>query len=328
MAILCGTSWPFRQAAEVLRNLASVDLSPGHIQWLCSKQAVAAKTQFQEKHDPAYWQALIETMETLVEPLVEEAKRETSEKTSHSKEQAWSAKPIYIGIVFTDQRIRVSQGRNLLLHKQYVGSCQSVSEFGQRLFCCATEMGVKKETELIVLADGARWISQLAKTQYPQARLILDWWHLKKRVGETVDWLIHHGLGRKDATNWGRQLRDWLWRGKAVAALQSCRSLGQQLGLSPPADKSQTKLGQTSLQSFYLYLRNNLDSIVDYQTYRRKGYFISSVWVEKTIDLLICRRLKLRGQNWSRQGAENIVTFRQLILNDHWKSYWQQQKAS
>ena len=103
----------------------------------------------------------------------------------------------------------------------------------------------------------------LAKTQYPQARLILDWWHLKKRVGETVDWLKHHGLGRKDATNWGRQLRDWLWRGKAVAALQSGRSLGQQLGLSPPVDKPQTKLGQTSLQSFYLYLRNNLDSIVD-----------------------------------------------------------------
>ena len=321
VAILCGTSWPFRQAAEVLRNLASVELSPAHIQWLCSKQAVAAKAQFKEKHDSAYWPALIETMETLVEPLVEEAKRETSEKTSHSKEQAWSAKPVYIGIdgtfinaqprkrffeakvgiVFTDQRIRVSKRRNLLLNKQYVGSCQSVSEFGQRLFCCATEMGVKKETELIVLADGARWISQLAKTQYPQARLILDWW---------------------------RQLRDWLWRGKAVAALQSGRSLGQQLGLSPPVDKAQTKLGQTSLQSFYLYLRNNLDSIVDYQTYRRKGYFISSVWVEKTIDLLICRRLKLRGQNWSRQGAENMVTFRQLILNDHWKSYWQQQKAS
>ena len=94
VAILCGTSWPFRQAAEVLRNLASVDLSPGHIQWLCSKQAVAAKTQFQEKHDPAYWQALIETMET----LVEEPNRETSEKTSHWEDQAWSAKPIYMGI--------------------------------------------------------------------------------------------------------------------------------------------------------------------------------------------------------------------------------------
>ena len=54
--------------------------------------------------------------------------------------------------MFTEQRIRVSKRRNLLLNKQYVGSCQSVSEFGQRLFCCATEMGVKKETELMGLA--------------------------------------------------------------------------------------------------------------------------------------------------------------------------------
>ena len=117
---------------------------------------------------------------------------------------------------------------------------------------------------------------------------------------------------------WGlrRKPNSWAWP-------ERCH----QLGLSPPVNKPQTKLGQTSLQSFYLYLRNNLDSIVDYQTYRRKGYFISSVWVEKTIDLLICRRLKLRGQNWSRQGAENMVTFRQLILNGHWKSCWQQQKA-
>ncbi|MDP6598036.1 MAG: hypothetical protein QGI86_19500 [Candidatus Poribacteria bacterium] len=147
------------------------------------------------------------------------------------------------------------------------------------------------------MADRARWISQLVKSQYPQARLRLDWWQLKKRVEETVDWLKHHGLGRKDATNWGRQLPDWLWPGKALAARQSGPSLGQQLGLSRPVNKAQAKLGQTSLPLFYLYLRNNLDSMVDYQTSRRKGYFIGSVWVEKSIDLLICRRLKLRGQN-------------------------------
>ena len=72
-------------------------------------------------------------------------------------------------------------------------------------------MGVKQETQLIVLADGAGWISQLTKSQYPQARLRLDWWHLKKRVEETADWLKQYKLGRKDATKWGRQLPDWLW---------------------------------------------------------------------------------------------------------------------
>ena len=100
------------------------------------------------------------------------------------------------------------------------------------------------------------------------------------------------------------------------------------MGLSPPEDKPQTELGETSLQSFYLYLRNNFDSIVDYHIYRRNGYFISSVFVEKTIDLLICRRLKLRGQNWSREGADNIVTFRQMVKNDDWDAYWRGHQAA
>ncbi len=95
-----------------------------------------------------------------------------------------------------------------------------------------------------------------------------------------------------------------------------------------PADKSQTQLGESSLQSFYLYLRNNFNSIVDYHGYRKKGCYISSVLVEKTIDLLVGRRLKLRGQNWSRQGADNLLLFRQMMLNDQWPDYWSGRKIA
>ena len=84
----------------------------------------------------------------------------------------------------------------------------------------------------------------------------------------------------------------------------------------------QTQLGENSLQSFYLYLRNSFNSIVDYHRYRKKGCYISSGLVEKTIDLLVCRRLKLRGQNWSRQSADNLLVFRQMMLNDQWQNYW------
>ena len=94
------------------------------------------------------------------------------------------------------------------------------------------------------------------------------------------------------------------------------------MGLAPPVDKSQTQLGESSLQSFYLQLRNNLNSIVDYHSYRKKGCYISSVLVEKAIDLLVGRRLKLRGQNWSRPGADNLLVFRQMMLNDQWQNYW------
>ena len=102
----------------------------------------------------------------------------------------------------------------------------------------------------------------------------------------------------------------------------------QQMRLAAPADKSLTLLGESSLQSFYLYLRNNFNSIVDYHHYRKKGCYISSVLVEKTIDLLVCRRLKLRGQNWSRQGADNLLLFRQMMLNDQWQDYWSGRKIA
>ena len=60
-------------------------------------------------------------------------------------------------------------------------------------------MGLTDQSQLIILADGAGWISQLAQRQYPKAKLILDWWHLKKRLWQTVDWLKRHGLWSKIA---------------------------------------------------------------------------------------------------------------------------------
>ena len=243
IAILCGTSWPFRQAASVLEELTGVHISPGHIQWLCSDEAKTAETQASQTYEQASWNALVETMETLVEYLADEPNPPAP--TSDVLNEPSEPKRIYTGIdgtfinalpakrffeakaaiVFTDERVQVSKGRNLLLNKQYVASCQPVKEFGQQLFVCTTDMGVNDSTEHIILADGARWITKLAKTQYPKAKLILDWWHLNKRVWETVDWLKQHGCSHKDARAWGRQIRDELWRGGTFAALHSCVTL-------------------------------------------------------------------------------------------------------
>ena len=333
IAILCASSWPFRPAANLLLQLTGLELSFSHIRWLCANEAEIVSTQDQTEYDKVEWEALVETTEVLAESLADQPQPGRIEPAHHSA--LW---PTYIGIdgtfinaqpanrfleakaaiIFTHQRVTVSPGRNVLLNKRYVGSCLSVSELSRKLFSCVRKMGISYQTELI----------QLAQRQYPRAKLILDWWPLKKRLWQTVDWLKRYGLSSKDGRDWGRRIGDWLWRGKVGAALQSCIGLGQQMGLAAPADKSQTQLGESSLQSFYLYLRNNLNSIVDYHSYRKKGCYISSVLVEKTIDLLVCRRLKLRGQNWSRQGADNLLVFRQMMLNDQWQNYWPGRKTA
>ena len=87
-----------------------------------------------------------------------------------------------VGIVFSHQLALVGTNRRQLLNKQYVGTLQSVPQFSQQLFTTARGMGIDNQEQLVILSDGARWINKLAQTQYPKATLILDWWHLKRRV--------------------------------------------------------------------------------------------------------------------------------------------------
>ena len=77
--------------------------------------------------------------------------------------------------IFGHQLIVVGSNRRRLLNKQYVGTLQSVQQFSQQLFTSGQGMGIDNQDQLVILSDGARWISKLAQTQYPKATLIQDW---------------------------------------------------------------------------------------------------------------------------------------------------------
>ena len=77
--------------------------------------------------------------------------------------------------IFGHQLTVVGSNRRRLLNKQYVGTLQSVQQFSQQLFTSGRGMGIDNQDQLVILSDGARWISNLAQTQYPKATLILDW---------------------------------------------------------------------------------------------------------------------------------------------------------
>ncbi len=141
-----------------------------------------------------------------------------------------------VGIVFTDKVAQLHKGHNWLLNKQYVGTFGNSQQLGHQLFCCGRQMGLDDSTPFCILGDGAEWIRKLAKTQYPKAQLILDWWHLKRRGWETVDFLKRTVLTEEIAVEWGRQLISLLWHGKPTEALRKMVLLSQQLGvdLHPP----------------------------------------------------------------------------------------------
>ena len=176
IATLCGASWPDEQAADVIDELTGVAISHDQIIPLCDKEALVIKAEPEQNHDSLYNDALVETMESLVDYLADEDEdHSTHQVHPNPQHQASAIAPpqpdrfymgidgVYIGalgrkkqieakvgIVFTDERAEISKGRNLLLNKQYTGTYQPVDVFGQRRFCCATEMGVSDNSEVTV----------------------------------------------------------------------------------------------------------------------------------------------------------------------------------
>ena len=102
--------------------------------------------------------------------------------------------------------------------------------------------------------------------------------------------------------------------------------LALQLGRQP-FDKL-AQLEDRGLLTLHKFISNNSAAMIDYHRFQQAGSYIGSALVEKTVDLLVCRRQKLRGQNWSRTGADRLLCWRQLILNDQWDDYWQQPEAA
>ena len=81
------------------------------------------------------------------------------------------------------------------------------------------------------------------------------------------------------------------------------------------------------LQRLADYIERNKEGIW-YQEAREKGIPIGAGSADKTGDILICRRMKLRGMRWTRVNADNVLNIRILVLNGEWDEFWETYKAA
>jgi hypothetical protein len=79
------------------------------------------------------------------------------------------------------------------------------------------------------------------------------------------------------------------------------------------------------LQKLAGYIERNRHGIW-YDEARKNG--ISAGSADKAGDILICRRMKLRGMRWSRKGADAVLAIRILVSNGEWDSFWERYKAA
>jgi hypothetical protein len=163
---------------------------------------------------------------------------------------------------------------------------------------------------LLLLSDGARWIRTFFTERLAALRrktMVLDWFHLQEKCRAFSSRICQ---GREAKRLFLRRLYRRLWAGKvaeAVTMLEQYRDRAKQA---------------EALEELIAYLRIRAEWIPNYRARRREQQYIGSGHVEKANDLLVARRQKNRGMQWSQATSEGLAALRTLLLNGGWECYW------
>lgn len=152
---------------------------------------------------------------------------------------------------------------------------------------------------VLALSDGAKSIRQdLADLFGSEVRIILDWYHLSKRVYAGLSLAAH---GKQERQNWEHEVLGYLWRGRVSEALAFL------LGLQAR--------NPSALQDLIGYIQKHQDEIIDYQSRKQSGKPIGSGPAEKAVDQVVGRRQKDQGMSWTRTGSRSLALLKVAELN-------------
>ena len=174
--------------------------------------------------------------------------------------------------------------------------------FGWTLACLIAGK-LLRERKLICFADGASNIRDILKDTFAPRpyRVILDWYHLCKKLGE----LLSMALKGKEARNASlEKLERILWAGNVEEAIAYLREIDGKLVKAPDR-----------LNSAIVYLRKHQDEIPCYALRAGLGLRNSSQAVESANFALVANRQKIGGMSWSNDGSEALSLIRTLYEN-------------
>ena len=219
---------------------------------------------------------------------------------------------VKLGAVFTQTQTD-EQGLPVRDHQSttYVGGFESAPDFGTRVRAEARRRGLGQAAKLVFIGDGAAWIWELARVNFPMALLTLDLYHALERLHQLCE-----GLYGADSPRAARLERAWTAMLKAdqvAKVIAAARRRLAQMGPQP----------DDTLDKQIAYFEHHQDKML-YQTYRAQGLFYGSGVVEGGCRSVIGQRLKESGMFWTQSGAASVLTLRVALKSHRWDECWNQ----
>ena len=217
-----------------------------------------------------------------------------------------------LGCVFTQSRCD-AEGHPVRDHEStsYVGSFQTASEFGAVIRAEALRRGFGRAVKVVFIGDGAAWIWELVRVNFPGAVQILDLFHALERLHTLCDGL--YGAGSAEAKRMAEKWAQAFKQDKVLEVIAAARSRLEDLGDQPD--------GPDSLPKQIAYFENHHHRML-YLSCHNQGLFYGSGVIEAGCKAVIGQRLKQSGMFWSQAGAQSILDLRCILMSHHWDLCW------
>ncbi len=299
----------YESASEDLQAQAGVSLEGRQIQRLVNLIAPAVATQLTQgaNTSPVPIPILYTEVDGTGVPMVAE---ELAGRAGKQADGSAKTREVKLGAIFTQTKTD-EDGLPVRDHASttYVGSFENAPDFGARILAEARRRGLGLAGKLVFIGDGAAWIWELARVNFPAAILILDLYHALERLHE-----LCAGLYGQDSPWAERMAQTWtamLKNDQISEVLAAARRRRQDLNLS----------AEDSLEKQIAYFEHHQDKM-RYKTYRDQGLFYGSGVIEGGCKSVIGQRLKESGMFWTETGATSVLNLRLALKSNRWDECW------
>ncbi len=217
---------------------------------------------------------------------------------------------VYTGTVFRlDQRATTASGRPVITERGFVATRRGLESFQRQLHAEALQRGLLEAQTVLILADGAVWIWNIAADRFKDARQRVDLHHVQEHLWNLAHEL--HGQGTVAAREWVRPFLLWLEQHDhgALDVIQSLEQMSVTL-------RKLTDRQRQAIDREINYFQQHKERM-DYKNGKTLGQPVGSGAIESTCSQYQ-RRFKLTGQFWSLAGDEAFLALATLHRNNRW----------
>jgi predicted membrane protein len=217
---------------------------------------------------------------------------------------------VYSGTVFRlDHRGESINGRSFITERGYVATRLGVDALEKQLYAEALRRGLQNAKYVLVIADGAIWIWNLAENRFKDATHRVDLWHVIEHLWAIANDMF--GKGTPEAAKWAKQHISYL-RLRSNGSLDVISSLCDIRDNTGGLTEKQQKTVEREIGYFNRHVNR-----MDYKNGKQLKQPLGSGAMESTCSQYQCR-FKRTGQFWSLAGDEAFLALQTLHWNERW----------